>query len=47
MTYNLTIWDWATFLGLFFALIFIFVRFLLAISIFEMWTLVPAQEKKK
>ena len=47
--YYPTVWDWATFigtLGLFFALIFIFVRVLPAISIFEMRTLVPAEEGK-
>jgi len=39
-----TFWDWSTFvgtLGLFLALIFLFVRFLPMISIFEMRTLVP------
>src|SRR5262249_62224856 len=38
-----TIWDWSTYvgtLGLFFALLFLFVRFLPAISIFEMRELV-------
>jgi molybdopterin-containing oxidoreductase family membrane subunit len=47
--YYPTVWDWATFigtLGLFFTLIFIFVRVLPAISIFEMRTLVPAEEVK-
>ncbi|MCI0694892.1 polysulfide reductase NrfD [candidate division KSB1 bacterium] len=47
--YYPTVWDWATFigtLGLFFTLIFIFVRVLPAISIFEMRTLVPAEEGK-
>ena len=42
--YAPTIWDWATFLGtigLFFALLFLFIRFLPMISIFEMRTLVP------
>jgi molybdopterin-containing oxidoreductase family membrane subunit len=37
-------WDWATFvgtLGLFLALLFLFLRFLPMISIFEMRTLVP------
>jgi molybdopterin-containing oxidoreductase family membrane subunit len=48
--YYPTVWDWATFigtLGLFFTLIFIFVRVLPAISIFEMRTLVPAEEGKR
>lgn len=42
--YAPTIWDWATFfgtVGLFFALLFLFIRFLPMISIFEMRTLVP------
>jgi molybdopterin-containing oxidoreductase family membrane subunit len=42
--YYPTIWDWATFLGtigLFLALLFLFIRFLPMISIFEMRTLVP------
>jgi molybdopterin-containing oxidoreductase family membrane subunit len=42
--YAPTVWDWATFigtLGLFFALIFLFIRFLPMISIFEMRTLLP------
>lgn len=42
-----TIWDWATYIGtigLFFALMFLFVRLLPAISIFEMRTLVPEPE---
>ena len=42
--YNPTLWDWATFIGtigLFLALIFLFIRFLPMISIFEMRTLVP------
>ena len=41
-----TIWDWATFLGtigLFLSLLFLFIRFLPMISIFEMRTLVPAE----
>jgi molybdopterin-containing oxidoreductase family membrane subunit len=41
--YYPTIWDWATFLGtigLFVALLFLFVRFLPMISIFEMRELV-------
>jgi molybdopterin-containing oxidoreductase family membrane subunit len=43
--YRGTIWDWSTFvgtLGLFLALLFLFVRFLPVISIFEMRTLLPA-----
>jgi len=39
-----TIWDWATYigtLGLFFSLLFLFIRFLPMISIFEMRTIVP------
>jgi molybdopterin-containing oxidoreductase family membrane subunit len=42
--YSGTVWDWATFvgtLGLFFALLFLFLRFLPAISIFEMRQLLP------
>jgi Ni/Fe-hydrogenase subunit HybB-like protein len=42
-----TVWDWATFvgsLGLFASLLFLFVRFLPMISIFEMRTLVPGAE---
>jgi len=42
-----TRWDWAAFvgtIGLFITLIFLFVRFLPAISIFEMRTLVPGAE---
>jgi len=42
--YYPTIWDWATFagtIGLFLALLFLFIRFLPMISIFEMRTLVP------
>jgi len=47
--YSGTIWDWATYIGtigLFFALIFLFVRVLPAISIFEMRTLLPESEVK-
>lgn len=47
--YYPTMWDWATYIGtigLFFALIFLFVRVLPAISIFEMRTLVPAEKEK-
>ncbi len=42
--YYPTIWDWMTFvgtLGLFFCLLFLFIRFLPMISIFEMRTLLP------
>lgn len=43
-----TVWDWATFLGtfgLFFSLLFLFIRFLPVISIFEMRELVSEVEK--
>ena len=43
--YSGTKWDWMTYIGtigLFFALLFLFVRFLPMISIFEMRTLLPA-----
>ena len=39
-----TVWDWATFIGsigLFLALIFLFIRLLPVISIFELRELVP------
>jgi Ni/Fe-hydrogenase subunit HybB-like protein len=42
--YYPTIWDWATFvgtIGLFLALLFLFIRFIPMISIFEMRTLLP------
>ena len=42
--YSPTVWDWSTFLGtigLFFALLFLFIRFLPMISISEMRTLLP------
>jgi Ni/Fe-hydrogenase subunit HybB-like protein len=45
--YAPTFWDFATFfgtIGLFFALMFLFIRFLPMISIFEMRTLVPGAE---
>jgi Ni/Fe-hydrogenase subunit HybB-like protein len=45
--YYPTIWDWSTFIGtigLFLALLFLFLRFLPMISIFEMRTLVPKSE---
>ena len=44
--YSGTFWDWATFvgtIGLFLALLFLFIRFLPMISIFEMRTIVPKQ----
>jgi Ni/Fe-hydrogenase subunit HybB-like protein len=43
--YSGTFWDWSTYIGtigLFLTLLFLFVRFLPVISIFEMRTLVPA-----
>ncbi len=46
-TYNPTVWDWATFvgtIGLFLALLFLFIRFLPMISIFEMRTILPEAE---
>ena len=45
--YSATFWDWATFfgtVGLFLALLFLFIRFLPMISIFEMRTIVPETE---
>jgi len=45
-----TVWDWATFvgtLGLFLTLVFLFIRFLPMISIFEIRTLLPAAEIKE
>jgi molybdopterin-containing oxidoreductase family membrane subunit len=45
--YSGTFWDWSTFigtLGLFVSLLFLFLRFLPMISIFEMQTLVPKSE---
>jgi molybdopterin-containing oxidoreductase family membrane subunit len=42
--YAPTMWDWSTFvgtIGLFLALLFLFVRFLPMISIFEMRTMLP------
>jgi molybdopterin-containing oxidoreductase family membrane subunit len=48
--YHGTIWDWATFvgtIGLFLALLFLFIRFLPMISIFEMRTLVPEADVKE
>ncbi|OLE53423.1 MAG: hydrogenase [Acidobacteria bacterium 13_1_20CM_3_53_8] len=45
--YQPTIWDWSMFLGtlgLFFSLLFLFIRFLPMISIFEMRTILPQAE---
>jgi molybdopterin-containing oxidoreductase family membrane subunit len=45
-----TFWDWSTYigtLGLFFTLLFLFIRVLPMISIFEMRTLVPGAELKE
>jgi molybdopterin-containing oxidoreductase family membrane subunit len=45
--YSPTIWDWSTFIGtigLFLALLFLFIRFLPMISIFEMRTILPKAE---
>jgi molybdopterin-containing oxidoreductase family membrane subunit len=45
--YSGTIWDWSLFLGtigFFLALVFLFIRFLPMISIFEMRSLVPEAE---
>jgi molybdopterin-containing oxidoreductase family membrane subunit len=45
--YSGTFWDWATFIGsigLFLALLFLFLRFLPMISIFEMRTILPKSE---
>ena len=47
--YTPTIWDWAMYLGtfgLFFTLLFLFMRILPAIAIFEIRTLVPDNEAK-
>jgi Ni/Fe-hydrogenase subunit HybB-like protein len=48
--YSGTIWDWATFIGtigLFLALLFLFLRLLPAISIFEMRTLLPEAQVRE
>jgi molybdopterin-containing oxidoreductase family membrane subunit len=48
--YSGTIWDWATLLGsigLFLCLLFLFLRLLPVISIFEMRTLLPKAEIKE
>ena len=45
--YNPTMWDWTMFIGtigLFFSLLFLFIRFLPIISIFEMRTILPQAE---
>jgi molybdopterin-containing oxidoreductase family membrane subunit len=47
-TYTPTFWDWSTYvgtIGLFLALLFLFIRFLPMISIAEMRTMVPASEE--
>jgi len=48
--YSGTFWDWSTFIGtmgLFLSLLFLFIRFLPMISIFEMRTMVPEAEVKE
>jgi molybdopterin-containing oxidoreductase family membrane subunit len=48
--YSGTIWDWATYvgtIGLFMSLLFLFIRFLPVISIFEMRTLLPEAHVKE
>ena len=48
--YQGTIWDWATFvgtIGLFLSLMFLFIRFLPMISIFEMRMILPEASKAK
>jgi Ni/Fe-hydrogenase subunit HybB-like protein len=48
--YYPTVWDWATYIGtigLFLCLLFLFVRFLPMISIFEMRTLLPEAKVKE
>jgi len=48
--YHGTFWDWSTFIGtigLFLTLLFLFIRFLPMISIFEMRTMVPEAEVKE
>jgi molybdopterin-containing oxidoreductase family membrane subunit len=45
--YQPSFWDWSMYvgtIGLFFALLFLFIRFLPMISIFEMRTILPAAE---
>jgi hypothetical protein len=48
--YSGTVWDWSTFIGtigLFLTLLFLFIRFLPMISIFEMRTMLPDAEVRK
>ena len=48
--YQGTIWDWATYIGtigLFLSLMFLFIRFLPMISIFEMRMILPEADKAK
>src|SRR5262249_25680064 len=48
--YAPTFWDWSTFIGtigLFLCLLFLFIRFLPVISIFEMRTLLPEAEVRE
>ncbi|HET9788049.1 MAG TPA: hypothetical protein VFP47_12985, partial [Pyrinomonadaceae bacterium] len=48
--YSPTVWDFSMFIGtigLFFALLFLFIRFLPIISIFEMRTILPAAEAEE
>ena len=48
--YTATVWDWSMFIGtigLFFALMFLFIRFLPMISIFEMRTILPQADVKE
>jgi Ni/Fe-hydrogenase subunit HybB-like protein len=48
--YSGTVWDWSTFIGtigLFLTLLFLFIRFLPMISIFEMRTLLPEAEVRE
>jgi molybdopterin-containing oxidoreductase family membrane subunit len=48
--YAPTIWDWTTYLGtigLFLTLLFLFIRFLPMIAIFEMRTMLPAARVQK
>jgi molybdopterin-containing oxidoreductase family membrane subunit len=47
--YTPTVWDWATYvgtIGLFLALLFLFIRFLPLISIFEMRVLVRETQEQ-
>jgi molybdopterin-containing oxidoreductase family membrane subunit len=44
------VWDWATFIGsigLFFTLLFLFIRFLPVISIFELRQILPEPQRKE